>query len=582
MHSSANRLFRPPPVSVCVGWTLTVYALPPLLSAALAATLAYEGWRHRDEAVARSFVVLMVAIAVWSTVYAVQLGFETAGAQLLWARVATSFGGAVPVIWVVLAASYAGYDEWTTRTRVAALAAEPVALAALLWTNDAHGLVWRDVRFDPSTAPVVVDPAMGPAYVAHLVFAYALVLAGIAMLVVVFVRSGPVYRRQSGLLVVGAVVPLTANVASTMGLSPVPNLDLTTSTFALTGVVFGLALFRFDLLNLTPVARRNVVTEFGAGLVVVDRDDQVVEFNDVASAAVAGLERFGQDLPELLGMEDLEDVEGRVVTAEFRGRSRAYELGVTTLRDYRENAVGQVVGLQDVTARREYEQRLEVVNRMLRHNIRNEMTKVIGLAGLVADDTSGEPAVAAERIADVAEAVAEMGEKARRIETTLAVEQGGTETVALEPVLASVVEDCRAEWPSASVSLSVADDPAVRTPGEDLLESALQNVLENALSHSDRAEPTVEVSAEPAGEEVVVRVADDGPGIPEMERTALDVGRESALEHTSGLGLWLAHWVTTASGGTLRFEPNEPRGSVVEFRLPAPDDQSTASGTATP
>ncbi|MDX1746566.1 MAG: ATP-binding protein [Halobacteriales archaeon] len=64
-----------------------------------------------------------------------------------------------------------------------------------------------------------------------------------------------------------------------------------------------------------------------------------------------------------------------------------------------------------------------------------------------------------------------------------------------------------------------------------------------------------------------VRVADDGPGIPEPDRKVL-VGTDTGLENASGLGLWLVNWIVSESGGEVHYEPNEPRGSVVVIRLP--------------
>jgi len=563
-----------------VTWTPGPYSLPPLVAAGIATALAVEGYRQRDRPVAQPFVVLMATIAAWSLAYAVQLGFRTLEAQLFWSAVSTTLGSTVPVIWMVLTLVYAGHRSWLTRRRLAALAAEPVALWALLWSNSAHGLVWTDATLEPAASTVVLDLSYGPAYLVHLGVAYLFVLVGVAVLLGVFVRSTTVYRRQAGLLVVGAVVPLAANVAFTAGLSPVPEIDLTTSVFTLTGVVFALALFRFDFLELTPVAREQLVEEFGGGLVVVDDAGRVVEHDDVARAVVDGLERVGRDLTDLLAVEAITEVDGRVMGATVDGRERTYETGVSPLTDHRGEVAGWMVALQDVTARREYEQRLEVANRLLRHNLRNDMTKVIGLANLIADQTSGEPATVAENIVTVAEDVAEMSRKARQIETTLDASRTDSQAVRLRPLLETVVEEGREECPSAAISLSVADDPTVTAPGRDLLASAFANVVGNAVAHSDRDEPEVTVSAERVGETVAVEVGDDGPGIPEIERAVLESGEESALDHASGLGLWLAHWVATACGGSVAFEENEPRGSVVVFRLPTPADGEGMAGTA--
>jgi hypothetical protein len=70
------------------------------------------------------------------------------------------------------------------------------------------------------------------------------------------------------------------------------------------------------------------------------------------------------------------------------------------------------------------------------------------------------------------------------------------------------------------------------------------------------------------GEDVVLRVADNGPSLPEEEIRVLERGHETVVEHTSGLGLWLANWIVTESGGEIAFESGDTGRSVVTIRLP--------------
>ncbi|WP_458189723.1 ATP-binding protein [Haladaptatus sp. NG-WS-4] len=80
-----------------------------------------------------------------------------------------------------------------------------------------------------------------------------------------------------------------------------------------------------------------------------------------------------------------------------------------------------------------------------------------------------------------------------------------------------------------------------------------------------------------------ITTTDDGPGIPSEEQSVLSEGRETALQHGSGLGLWLTNWVVGKFGGELTFGANQSRGSVVTIRLPRAESsvdggRSAASG----
>jgi signal transduction histidine kinase len=61
-----------------------------------------------------------------------------------------------------------------------------------------------------------------------------------------------------------------------------------------------------------------------------------------------------------------------------------------------------------------------------------------------------------------------------------------------------------------------------------------------------------------------------------MEYGSLAEDALMATFHSTGLGLWLVHWTVKRSGGSLRFDPNRPRGNDVRIELPTPNEQWTS------
>lgn len=215
-------------------------------------------------------------------------------------------------------------------------------------------------------------------------------------------------------------------------------------------------------------------------------------------------------------------------------------------------------------ALREREQRLEVLNRVLRHNLRNDMSVVLNYAELIREFTDDERVGSAvEKVQTVGRDLVATGEKARRLDTAL--EETEPERVDLVEVVGSVVERVRGANPSARLDLDLPETAwATAITGVGL---AVENVCENAVVHNDGPAPSVEVSVTRTGgpePRVRIRIADDGPGIPEHERAVLEDGHETPLKHGSGLGLWIVHWIVVwKSGGEVEFEPNDPEGTVV-------------------
>jgi signal transduction histidine kinase len=247
-------------------------------------------------------------------------------------------------------------------------------------------------------------------------------------------------------------------------------------------------------------------------------------------------------------------------------------------------------------ALRERTQRLEVMYRVLRHNLRNELSVVSTYADVIGDVTGDDRVAAAARsIRDAGDRLAHLSERARQIETALDADQEPTR-VDLRRVVAEVVADLRESYPDVELATALPDEArVVALPSVRL---AVETVCENACEHNDADEPRVDVTVEAADRPatsdeadgacgwVRLVVADNGPGLPEGERTAIREGRETALEHASGLGLWLTYWVVEGSDGELRFADAEPRGTVVEVSLPRAarptgEDRSTDEDGAT-
>ena len=66
---------------------------------------------------------------------------------------------------------------------------------------------------------------------------------------------------------------------------------------------------------------------------------------------------------------------------------------------------------------------------------------------------------------------------------------------------------------------------------------------------------------------IAIEAVDDGPGIPEHEARVIQEITEAPLEHGSGIGLWLAQWVSNKNGGPLRIDTGNQGGSVVSLTL---------------
>ena len=218
----------------------------------------------------------------------------------------------------------------------------------------------------------------------------------------------------------------------------------------------------------------------------------------------------------------------------------------------------------DITEQRQYARHSQVVHRMLRHNLRNDLSVILTLADSLSECDDATVSETAETIAEHAEQIASLREETRPLERVL---DDGRNVAPHE--LCSL---CR---PAVAAASNRDDDVRVEVP-EGLsalavphLQQAVESLVENALAHAGD-DPTVVVRAERVEEAVHVEVVDDGPGIPHQERGPVFENRDiTQLQHGSGVGLWLVRWTAEACGGDLEYERTDTDLTVVRLVLPA-------------
>ena len=231
----------------------------------------------------------------------------------------------------------------------------------------------------------------------------------------------------------------------------------------------------------------------------------------------------------------------------------------------------------DVTERKRTEQLVRLLNRVLRHNLRNDLNVLLGVgnhlqSGLVEDDDVSE---LGERIERTTNRLLGTSEQARKLERYARRDRDPRR---LDPtVLFDAATNDAPE--GTTVDAAVRTDRGVCAGPE--LETALTELVENAVEHDLGSETRVELEATDDGEWVELVVRDDGTGIDDMEAAAIDAGEETDLVHCSGLGLWLVNWIVTRYGGSFGIHARDDgAGSVASIRLPAIDDDTPVDAVA--
>ena len=376
----------------------TPYVLPVILSAVVSAAVARYTWLRRPTPGATSFCLLTLAVVEWSLGYALELVSPGLPTALFWDNVTWTGAVCVPVLWLVFVLQYTGRVGWLTRRSIALLAVEPLVTLVLVWTNQFHGLIQSNIRWDSTHLFSALVMTYGTWYWINLAISYLLLFIGtilLCMLIQTPERSGHLYLGQAGALLLAVLVPWVGNALTSFELNPLSPLDLTPFAFTISGLLVAWSLFRFRLLDIIPVAREVVFENMGDAVIVVDEQNRIVDINPAAqqlvhctasSAIGQPFTRIFSSWPELIEhCCDVTDTNAQIVLDE--GESLRYiDLRISHLsrRSGHHSIAGRLIVLNDITEYMQAERSL----RESEERFRNIFEKApIGMAVIDLDHT---------------------------------------------------------------------------------------------------------------------------------------------------------------------------------------------------
>lgn len=223
---------------------------------------------------------------------------------------------------------------------------------------------------------------------------------------------------------------------------------------------------------------------------------------------------------------------------------------------------------RDVRARRHREQKLDVLSRVLRHNVRNRLNLIFGHASILKDADEERYRLAATKIENAADELMQLSEKARTAQTEVGFNPSENNQTDISELIEHLAVQFRRNDPAAEIKLDLPAELIVNTPKSYRI--ALGELVENAIEHNPADSPIVWIRVERRGDAVLTIVDDECPPIPDSDRQAINEGKETPLVHSLGIGLWLANWVADTVGGDLELgRRDDGSGNRAVIRLPA-------------
>jgi diguanylate cyclase (GGDEF)-like protein/PAS domain S-box-containing protein len=342
-------------------------AITPLISL-FAAGLA---WRKRPNPGSLAMTVLALGALVWSLGYNLELYNPVQAGKMFWAQFRYIGIGVIPVAWFVFGLQFSGLGWLVNRKTISLLMVIPTLTLVLVFTNAWHGWIWSFIDLQPGAYLNTLEVRHGFWFWVFTVYSYILLLSGTILALETLGRALARYRWLFGLVLLGSAIPAIFNFFNLLGFSPLYGIDMTLAAFSVSGLLFAVAFWRFNLFDVVSVARNTVFDTLEDGILVLDAAGHILHANR-AGQAIAQIPSQGAADLTLYSLTSLATEPARAANPESPLHAeltvgdgdarRWYELRGNPLSDHGQKVVGRLLVWHDITARKQIEEQLRYLS----------------------------------------------------------------------------------------------------------------------------------------------------------------------------------------------------------------------------
>ena len=149
----------------------------------------------------------------------------------------------------------------------------PILSTILMFTNSWHHLFFKNYSTNMN------ELIYGPYLTIHSLYTYLLYFFGLFYLIKYSIKNSGFFSKQSILIIIGCLIPISINILGTLGLVPI-SVYLTPMSFTVAILFFALAIFKFNFLSVAPIALQRVVDRMSDAYIVLNEENRIIDFND--------------------------------------------------------------------------------------------------------------------------------------------------------------------------------------------------------------------------------------------------------------------------------------------------------------
>ena len=594
---------------------MSIFSIILILTSAITLILMVYALKFKSVDGAISFSLLMLSATIFSLGYAFEFIETSISGKfncVLLEYIGISF---IPLLYLIFSLQFAKNRIGFNRRFILSLLVIPISILIIIFTNHHHHLFYRTISLNSLGSISVMVLERGPLFWVNIIYANISILIATLIFLNLLRRSKSDLRIQALIMSLSALPPWIANVIYISGFSP-KGIDLSAFGFALTGVIIGIGFYRYHLFDLMPIALENVFNSMRDGVILIDKDECIVNLNPVAKNILNNIcpdlngKHFKQEISkyQFLNNIDKEIIKAHVFKQNI-DNDFWFKVEISPITNKKDEKIGYLINLHDITSQLIAEQKLIESNKTLEkatqeaiemaskaeiannaksvflanisHEIRTPLNAIIGFAQLVNRDPN-----LSETQKEYNLSILRAGEHLLTlINDILELSKVEAGRIVLNPKnidLLALLDDVemifKEKARSKHLKLLFQNDkdlPKTIIVDESKLRQIFINLIGNALKFTDEGYVSVRTSILKGENNVMmlnVDIQDTGPGIADIELQNLFryfVQTTSGIKKGSGtgLGLALSNELAKLMGGEIIVSSQVCVGSVFTVRV---------------
>lgn len=495
----------------------------------------------------------------------------------------------------------------------------PIISLIILWTNDYHHLFYK--QYSTSIANTVYGPYM----VIHNIYSYILLGLGIIYMLKFSIKNSGFFSKQSLLIVLGVSVPVVVNILGTFKIIPM-SIYVTPITFTITIICCAIAIFKFQFLNVTPIALQKIVDRISDGYVVLDDNNVITDFNktflDIFKLSSEDIRsknfiRFLQQ--RKISEQVVEKISKSIKKANSTEKTVSFEQQFVKIKKYfrieitpinsDNNSLGTLFLLKDITQHKEdmetiknnqdilmERERLAGLGQLIGGIAHNLKTPIMSIAGATQglenlikeyDESIDDPLVNSQDHHDIARDMEEWIPKIRAhleymsdIITTVkgqavaSLSTDDTEEFTVAELIKRVNILMKHELKNAYIYLNVLmkiDENQIIHGNVNVLVQVVNNMISNAIqAYAGKHDQNIQLEISNIDNYINISITDFAGGLPkEVQDRLFKEMVTTKGKNGTGIGLYMSYSNIKAHfGGDITYQTEDGKGTTFNILIP--------------